>query len=75
MAGIPWNEEEEGVLKKMVSIGHGVETICSVLKSRSPASIRSKMDSLGLRLQHDEPEIDYEAFKNLTEGLDDAITV
>jgi len=73
MAGIPWTDEEEGVLKKMVGLGHGVEAICSVLKSRSQASVRSKMDSIGLKLQYEAPEIDYDALKNLTEGLDDAI--
>jgi hypothetical protein len=68
MSGIPWNEEERGILKKMAEKGFVAKDVALVLKSRSLASISTQAASLGLSLRPKETEIDMDMFNKIMKG-------
>lgn len=63
MSGLMWKTQEVEILKKMAAGGCGVEDIAKVLKSRTPAAIKRKAEISSIHILHDEPQIDFDAFK------------
>lgn len=68
MAGIPWTEEEEQLLREGVEKGLTTKQLLLVLKSRTKTAIENKAAQLGISLQVGKPEIDREAYRRFTVG-------
>ena len=65
MAGRAWSKQEEEILRDLAKAGHGARKIMTVLKSRTVHAVQQKADAMDVRLGSPEPEIDFDAFKNL----------
>jgi hypothetical protein len=70
MAGIPWTDQEETVLKKLAKKGLSDMDIAQVLIKRTVHAINQKRTTLGLQQYNFPPktEINMEAFNRFMNG-------
>lgn len=61
-----WTPQEEAILRKMAEKGLVAAEIAKVLRSRSVEAISQKSSHMGISLAGDKPQIDLDAFSELT---------
>jgi len=68
MAGIPWTEKEDDVLRSLAESGCKVGEISLVLKSRSVDALTKRASVKGFSMAGAKPEIDMDAYAKLIKG-------
>lgn len=66
MAGVPWTEQEESMLKKLIETGCTPKDISQVFIGRTYAGICNKLQSMRLFCKPPTPDIDMDAYRLLT---------
>jgi len=68
-----WTKKEEEILKTLIEHGCTIEQCCNVFPSRSIDSLRRKIVRMGLEIIRKEPDINFEAFKQLMRGKQECL--
>ena len=65
----PWTEREVEILLKLVDKGCTSREMAKVLKSRSMAAIYLKCQRIGVDMPGNDPDIDFDLFKQMVKTV------
>ena len=75
MAGVPWSDHEEKIIRNLIGAGCAPKEIRQVFPNRTYGAISNKLKAMSLFYQPLAPDIDMDAYRLLTGkgGLPDEI--
>ena len=66
---LPWSEQHEAMLKKMIEAGKELPDIAAVFCNRTENGIRSKIKNMGLKINQRSVGIDMDAYAKIMKGV------